>query len=75
MWFPDCSVIAFERRVVGIREKLPGVDSLGRVRGACHGAFYGSKKNCPWSNKICRFCLLANNFNFIFAQINNSLKL
>ena len=67
MWIPDCGVIALERRVVGVRENLSGVDPLDRVYRPCHGAFCGGEKNYSRGNKICRFCLFANNFNFIFA--------
>ena len=53
----------------------PGLIPLAVFVGLAIAHFMGVKKNCPRCNKICRFCLLANNFNFIFAQINNSLKL
>ena len=67
MWIPDGGVIALEKRVVGVRENLSGVDPLDRVYRPCHGAFCRGEKNYTRGNKICRFCLLANNFNFIFA--------
>ena len=45
----------------------PGLIPLIVFIGLAMVHFVGVKKNYSRGNKICRFCLFANNFNFIFA--------
>ena len=47
MWIPDGGVIALERRVVGVRENLSGVDPLIVFIGLAMAHFVGVKKLLP----------------------------
>ena len=67
MRFPDGGVIALERGGLDIRENFSGFNPLGRVPRPYRGTFCRGEKNYAGSNKIYRFCLFDNNFNFIFA--------
>ena len=70
MWIPDGGVIALEKRVVGVRENLSGVDSLDRVYRPCHGAFCRGEKITPGAIKFVGFvCLLIILISYLLKLI------